>query len=308
MSRVTDSFKNQTGYDIEAFIVDFQNFLVNDYNNIVSYYEGGDIVSSSFTNLSYLNKELGVLLPLFDFIDSKTATLDMWQLLDVISDIQTKLGVVNNMVKWKRSSFDGKQQNKTTSQRILLSNQSFEMVASDNGYTNPQDDWVDILVNNSLTEEDYNVSGVLPSGSGILYDLKLLQDREQNPTVVIDSMGGQNAKGKDISAVFYFEDNDLATVTANDALTQSANIILETTQGDIPENRLIGLPSILVGSNVSSIQYPLIIRGLIEMFSTDDRWQNFEVTKITKKEDSLFFDFNFSSIFSDYNIKITKSL
>ena len=303
-----ESFKKQTGFDIQQFFEGFEQFLNNSYSDIVSYYKGGDLNSTAFEEFSYFKTQCSVIEPLFDFISSNDATLDMWQLLDVFEDVQTKIQDIDNLSKWTQSTFHSGMVTDVLSKRILKTNESLESVMYGEGSKSPQDDWMKLAVDNNLVEEDYSISGIV-NGSATSYLIRLENnDQSLKPTVVIDSLNENLAKGKDISLQFIFQDNDLLTIESNNVLSQSAYIILNTIQGDIPESPTLGIPDILVGSNVSSIQYPLLLRGLSELFATDDRWKIFELTNMERKDDFIKFNFQFSSIFEDYKIEIQKNL
>ena len=55
------------------------------------------------------------------------------------------------------------------------------------------------------------------------------------------------------------------------------------------------MPEDLIGSNVSSIEYPVIIRNLSRMVQKDARFSSVELVTISQVDDNLSMEFNLAT-------------
>lgn len=277
-----EKFKSVTGYDIKDFFQSYVDFCNNDYLYIVDYYQGGEINAESFYRLDKLVSKVRIIEPLFQLHENKLDDLDMWELLENFSEIETKLLTIKNSDRWLRSATVGRT-NTLQMEKQLRTGETFETVSEQMESQNPEDDWMDITIPQYITEEDY----IAGEGSNTFY-VNLKNMGVNYVDNVVDTLVDQNILGKDISIEFTFKDNDLTAVKFHDSMDQALTIILEALKGCIPEFRDYGLPNEFIGITTNAIQYPVIFKSLMNMFQRDNRWASAELLDLVKKEDSVF--------------------
>ena len=297
-----DKFKNVTGYDIHQFFLNCESFFSTKYQDIVNYYSGYDYVpTDSFNELILLQNEINVIEPLFRVNSNRLDTIDMWDILDLFTEMQTKLLTAAKLSKWMRSSRLSKNDSSVQIDRIQIQNETLESISSDIGYSNPQNDWKNIAIDNLIEEEDYTMEG------GKLITLTFKNNAYLSLDNIIDYFVGDNIKGKDITRKFEFIDNDLVCVSGNDCLNQSFKIKLEIEKNSIPEFPDYGSYPDAIGSNVAAISFPSRIKDLMKIFAQDKRWSNLTFLNIYRKEDAVYMSLQAKSISQDIqrtNIKI----
>lgn len=155
MRDALETFKKQTGYDIQSFFESFALFANSYYPLIVAYYTGQDDIDigDSFGRLDTLLKQSREIEPLFTLKATGLARIDSWELLDMFTECQTKLWTIDNSSRWLRSAIIGRYGMNVALQRVLKTRETFENVSSQLGSNNPQDDWVDIARNNLNTRQ-----------------------------------------------------------------------------------------------------------------------------------------------------------
>ena len=160
MRDALETFKKQTGYDIQSYFESFALFCNSYYPLIVAYYTGQDDVNigDSFGRLDTLMKQSQEIEPLFTLKATGLSRIDSWELLDMFTECQTKLWTIDNSSRWLRSAIIGRYGMNVALQRVLKTRETFENVSSQLGSNNPQDDWVDIARNNAVEEEDYDAN------------------------------------------------------------------------------------------------------------------------------------------------------
>lgn len=305
-------FEKYTRYDISKFFANVKDFMSRDYSLILRYYQGGvDLPSESFETLDRLMEETLLIEALFLQFPDDLSVLDLWQVLDVFEDCKTNLELVQNGKKWFQSTRVLNQTINRVEKKSLRSGQSLESAARENNYSDPENSWRDISIKNLLSEESYNVEGLVGEGGdkrNVNYKVVLRENISSNPiNTVVDNLDGVHVLGKDISLDFGLEISfgedpekeiygDVGVVEYWDAITQAANIYIGLVQGDIPEFRFLGYSSDLVGSNTNALQYPMIVRALSEVLSTDGRWKGFELLSINQKDDNISFSFSFETV------------
>jgi hypothetical protein len=87
--------------------------------------------------------------------------LKWFLLIEQIEEIDNRLKTLDNINKWARSSLTKVAYDPSYQlDYILGQNQTLENVAQQvTGSNDPQDDWNDIAINNTLKEEDYTNEG-----------------------------------------------------------------------------------------------------------------------------------------------------
>lgn len=277
-----DKFKQITGYDIRSFFQSYVDFVNNYYDSIINYYQGGSMNGDAFQALSDLNKQISIIEPLFKLHETTLDNISMWEILDMFSDIQTKVLTIMNSNKWLRSSKLDRT-NSLQMKRQLRMGESFENVASDLEDEDPDNDWVNITIPQYIIEEEY----VDKEGSNNFY-INLKTVGNNNVETLVDVLVENNIEGKDFSTSFVFDENDIQVVQYKESLEQALDIILKSIAGCIPEYKDYGLPENYIGTTVNAIQYPTIFKSLMNMFQRDDRWKSCELLEVTRQEDSIF--------------------
>lgn len=296
-----EEFKNLTGYDIELFLNDFIAFSSNNYQSIVDYYSGGVLVSDAFKELDRLVEESNKIEAIMDLNADRLKTNDHWVLVETLSDIQVNLWTCKKMSKWTRSSRLNQYDSSITVEKGLRQFETFENVSKEIGSLDPDNEWSNITIDNLITEEDYTTEG------GKIFWVKLQNSYNYGIPNIVDSLSGETIYGKDIVKRFEFVDNDLATISGNDAIKQSLSTKLDTVKGSIPEFPDRGIDPQSTSTNVNSIQYPSIFRNLLNLFQDDARWREVNLLDLYREDDAVFMKFEAKTILKDSfltNLKI----
>jgi hypothetical protein len=288
-----DTFEEITGYDIANFFSEYQDFVANDYQNIVSYYNGSDPIASSFQKLNELTKELTKIEPLIILNRERFPTIDAWTIIDAYGDVAVAIGTCNNMSKWARSSRTTQYDSQVRVDRILKQGETFETVVANTGVIDFQNEWSLVTIENLIIEEDYTPNG------GTLFSITFSNNANFSLANIVDNLQGDNVYGKDIERGFVFEDNDLKILQFQDALTQTLDTILSTRKGGIPEFPEDGIEDSIIGTNVNTIQYPTIFRNLLNMFRKDGRFIDVNLLDLTQEDESVWMKLEVKAILKD---------
>lgn len=289
-----EKFKTVTGYDIRLFFSDFVTFVNQYYPSIVDYYNGGTIDQEAFYRLNLLTKEMDKIEPLFVLHSNTLDDIDSWELLDVFTEIQTKIWTIRNSAKWLRSVFDCVRSNTVKMEQVLGTDESFEDVAQKNLYSsNPQDDWLNIVVPQYINEEDYT-----PQSSPI-FSINLQQSRNNYIDNIVDTLDGKSILGIDIDKNFLFESDDLKVVSYDDAIKQALELIQGSLKGFYPEFPDYGITNDIIGTTINAVQYPTIFKNLINMFQKDSRWKSIELIDLYTEQDSIFLKIKATTVTKD---------
>ena len=281
--KALEIFREQTGADIGSFLENFVLFCNNYYHYIVSYYQGEDVpeIGSVFATLDSLLDTSIQIEPLFTLKSNVLNGLDMWELLDMFSDCQTKLWTINNSSRWLRSAIIGRYGNNTVVKRYLRTGETFEKVSQDLGFSEPQDDWFGIARNNFIEEEQYSTE------DGVMFKINIRTTGNHDIDNIVDNLQGDNILGKDVDKNLRFENGDLAVVEYDAAIRQALDTILHCVRGAIPEFPTYGLPSDCYGVSKNALQYPSIFKSIVNMIQRDGRWKSVELLDLSLKDDNL---------------------
>ena len=296
-----EKFQNITRYNITEYFERVVTFIETLFPKLQNYYKGGELDAAAFSSLDNLLVESQKVSAIFEMNGDYLQTVDMWDLLDLFSDSLEKLNTANNLARWMKSSRSRGYTDVLVIEQLLKSGESFETFEFNNESLEPQNSWVDTTVNNLITEEDYTPEG------GVKFNSTFQDAGATSIQSVVDVLSGDNILGKDLSKDFtftYTTNNgrvylDLTNVTGMKAIEQAYGILVGLVAGDIPEDPSFGLPNDLVGSDVIAIQYPIIFRALIDMFSTDNRWKNLTILGVETQEDAAFIRIQVSTILGD---------
>jgi hypothetical protein len=262
-------------------------FVNNNYSDIISFFKG---------ELFFLRR--GIVEELYDLIaeydrvielvnintNKLSVTIDAWDILDALETVGLKLETIRNTPKWQRSSVDINFNNKQVIDTILKSRQTVEGLVNEAGSNNPDDDWVNVAVNNTLYEDDYTYEGEKPLKIRVQYLVGT------TPVNSVDIMVGDNVLGKDLTRIIEFEEEDLKALTPTDTLNQSAQIILNVYRQSIPEHPTLGITKEQIGGNINSLQFPSLFRQVTEMFRQDDSFAQIEVINVGLDQDAFIMD------------------
>lgn len=279
-------FKAITSKDIQAFFRKCIGFFTREYNIIVSYYNGttSAIDSEVFKVFDDLSKECASVLETFQLHNRQLNNIKWWLVLESVEEIDSRLHTLAKINKWSRSSLTNVGYDPHIStEYILKQQQTLERVATDVVRSDRTDDWMQIAIDNSLAEEDYTSDG------GVSLILKTERvNRNIKVDSVIDVMQGKSVYGKDLSKKLQFAENDLVVLNYDDTVKQSVEVLLQLRKNDNPDYPHEGLQSsIVIGSNRSMLNFPLITRQYMETFATDDSLKNFTITNLSVEADSL---------------------
>ena len=282
-AKALETFREQTGANIGLFLQNFVLFCNNYYHYIVSYYQGEDVneIGDVFARLDSLIDSARQIEPLFTLKSNVLNGLEMWELLDVFTDCETKLWTIDNSSKWLRSAIIGRYGSNTVVKRYLRTGETFEKVSQELGSSNPQNDWFDMVRNNFIEEEQY------APDQGVMFKINIRTSGNHNIDNIVDNLQGDNILGKDIDKNLKFENGDLAVVEFDNAIVQALDTMLNCVRGAIPEFPTYGLPTDCYGVSRSALQYPSIFKSIVNMVQRDGRWSSVELLDLSMKDDYL---------------------
>lgn len=282
MSKVTDTFKEITSYDISKFLNDYILFINLHYSSVVGYYRGENIDKDAFNFLDYLNLETKKIDSLWEHYSQSFDLIDFWELIDLFEQIKIKLSTTNNLSRWLRSSRTDRFTENTIITYVQKQGESFEKITQKFGSTDRENDWVKVSIDNDLSEESYSSKG------GVIMQVRLINNSNFELKNIVDTMTPENLYGKDIQKKLVLLDGDLVTLSGITSLIQTFDTLMLTNKGSIPEFPQDGLSDELIGSNVNIFNYPSIFRNLMNMFQKDDRFSELELVDIIRGEDNIF--------------------
>ena len=269
----------------EAFIA-----IKNVISDIINFFgDQANLVRNAFNRLDSLIKQAKRL---DSILDGKLNMLDevaYWDIYEAFEDIKESLDSCYNLKRLLRSSSD---RNASTIELpyVQKQNQTIEAINKKAGFSD-QDSYVDLLISNQTTEEDYTNNG------GKLLNVKIPNNSTFNLENIVDTLTPQNIYGKDIVCKLEIQsDGGLKTVSGIDSLKQTFGTIMSTIKGSIPEFPEDGVPDYVFGSNRNIIQYPIIFRSLLSMIQKDKRFTGLELLDINKDQDSIFLQLQASTI------------
>lgn len=288
-------FEDLTKFPIIRHFEDFVAFMQSDYLKIVDYYSGNNsqLDSSALANLTQLQEEIDTLLEIFKSSGSAFNNFKWWDLLEQIEINETKLLSISNISKWLRSTVSVA--NFSSGPEAQISFRQGQTLESINrqelGSEDWDNNWQDIAYKNNLREEDYTTDGG-----------EIIKANYNSTTKgfvinsIVDNPQGDKVLGIDINRNLSFIDNDLDTLSAQLTFLQNIDILSKLRVGDNPEFPQDGLEkSLIIGSNINSIAYPILFRQLTALFKQDDTIGSFVIKNIEKVQDGLFINFEVSN-------------
>ena len=285
-------FKEITSKDVELFFRKSVSFFSIEYKTIVAYYSGNttSITSKPFATFEKLKKECREIFETFHLHSRQLNNVKWWLLIEQLENIDSRFATLNNIDRWSRSSLTKVAYDPTIQvQYTLKQNQTLERVTQDVLQSSNNDAWVQLAIDNDLTEEEYSPEG------GVDLTLKFPKiNRGLKVNSVVDSMIGKSIYGKDFDKKLQFEvgGNDLKILGYDETIKQAVEILILLKKNDNPDFPTEGLQSsVVVGGNRAALNFPIIIRQQTETFNTDDSLKNFTINSINIQDDNVFVDY-----------------
>jgi hypothetical protein len=294
---VLERFKEVTGKDIQSYFEEFSSFVLNNYQKIASYYLEGTYLNPDILNdLDRLESSMYEINNLFSIYEYQlsNSTTEIWEVLDVFE--QTKITILSiiNSIRWLRTIKRTTYSTMTTKDVILRQEQTLEQLADEVGYSDTKNDWSEIAVDNDLREEDYNLSG------GNKLKISFMTDTsELRVDSVVEGVYGVNLYGRDLCRALTFENNDFKVLEYEDNIIQQTEILVGLVKGSVPEFPNDGIDKGILGSNINSIQYPIILRQQAAVFEKDDRYKSISINKFERVGESLDIEFEIETRLGD---------
>lgn len=288
------------GVDVDVFLGSVVNFVENRYAHVVDYYQGKALLNHTvFDELDKLLRIANIILTSFKINKTAFVNLWEWEILDIVEEANVKLQTMAKTSKYLRSSimlatYNNGLQNEDY---MLKQNQTLEGVSwSELKSNDPNNDWVDVAVQNDLREEEYTTSGLINLKvnyvkTGTVNDIK----------VVVDNIYGENILGADIQQLLVFDivEEDLIVLNNEDTVLQSAEILLNLSKNDNPEYWRDGIASNLLGNSIASFAYPILFRQLSQVFGTDDTFSTFQLGNLSVEKDGMKMQINIETILGE---------
>ena len=280
LSGPIENFDKITGYPLINYFLDFERFMTV-YATLIEKFYNGELKlanATAFESLKKLRKDATQINDVMNSFRSYFETADYWELLMTLDNIRGKLETFAQAPKWLRSSiakgsFSGFNLSDITQQQ----NQTLEQMASAvTGSLDKEQDWVQIALQNDVTEEGYTSSG------GLQVQMKS-EAGQLTVQSVVDVLMGDSVYGKDIKQKIEFStaDEDLVVLAPRDTVVQAVSILANLKQGDNPEYETLGVQaSMIAGTNSAAFQYPSLIRQIREVVDGDDTLTSFKITKL----------------------------
>lgn len=293
-SGVLDEYKQITGRDITMYFNNAVEFFNGDYQSIVSYYSGrsSSISSVPFKNFEFLEGQNRDVFETWHKHSHRFNNTKWWLVIEQIEEIDNRLKTLRKINKWARSSLTKVAYNPSFQLDYVLSqNETLENVASSVvGSDHPNDDWVNIAIDNRLEEEDYSAEG----GNNLQLKFNRINGSFRI-NAVVDVIRGESVYGKDIDRRFGFdsENNDLKVLGYKDTVLQAVTILYNLKRNDNPDNPNAGLQTnLIVGQSRALFNFPIIIRQKTQTFANDDTLKNLKITNLKIDQDNLSTDFS----------------
>jgi hypothetical protein len=283
-------FENKTNFQLLQFLVEVKLFFSINYPKINNFYSGRTqfIEKSNFKILDNLLRRSEDCTEVFSKNKNLFNRAYFWEILDSVEDIKIKLQTTKNLSKFLRSSIINSSNKSGVAIPVKMNkNETLEDVSKKIlNSTDPDNDWVEIALQNDLKEENWDIDG----GTNILVRKNIFQS--DLVTTFIDNSIGNKIYGKDLDKEMKFENNDLKVLDHRETVYQTVEILSSISRGDIPEFRNLGIdPKVYKGSNYSQLNAASISNQLRKNFDTDDLFKDFEIIEIKLLQGDIFIEF-----------------
>lgn len=269
---------------------------MNYRNRVISFYTNKGVYPKDFFNLLQMQSvDSKIIYEKISYRKKELNNTAYYKILDYFEDTVHTTDIMNNYSKWLRSSFSISNQyiqgnNKSVQ---LRQNQTVESLLNENSYSDVDESFVEVALDNRVKETDYDLQG------GIVLRLsRTNQNTNQRIIInsVVDVITPDNILGKDIDKKITFYDNDLLTLSCSETFKQDSSILLSLKRGENPEFKEEGNDkSLLSNKGVLNLTLPILIRQLYKTISTDDTIDSFQIKNINIDKDALFIEVNFKA-------------
>ena len=298
-------------YDMEMFLQVYSYFLDNNQPNIERYFteENYPPDANSFTALAQLIQEATKIANLIQIHSASFIQIDDWEFLEFFENIRTSLDSIDNTSKYSRSSKSQNSWQNSSSIPVSITlgeGQTLEEIQRKMFGGNFDDDWVNIALQNNMSEEDYGVNG----GELVVVNKQTGSTPNFFLNSVVDNLIGEALYGLDYPEKMTFDTtaNDVLILSYNDTVLQSINILTTMKMGDNPEFPNMGIdPRIVSGSNYNLFRNAQIGTQMEKLFATNDTLQNFSMISISYKNGDMFMTYSVGTFYNNvYNNKVTQ--
>lgn len=283
-----------TKINIQDYLDRFVFFVDSDYYTaIYSYYSGvtQEPNAEAFGFLSQLENICNSIL-----FKSKTYLKLLNRVGDIdlllqIEESKIKLKTVRNLSFFLRTNVG--RQNGFTSNYILAKNETLQDV-SENILEDiqPVNDWLKIALQNRINEISYRTDGGFVVK--LVANTNLINGSVQS---VLGAQIGSEALGKDIDRKIKIENDDLKILSNKETFLQSVDIYINLQKGDAPQYQDYGITAeAVVGQNINSLNFPIVLRELSDILTQDDTIQSFQFGEIEVVSDYFLAKLNVTAI------------
>lgn len=288
-----DKLKQILGVDIQNLLMRSTSFLSNHFKDFEEFYSGTSSIEVSVVQESeLLHREIKDSLLLVGQFKHQLLGTNYLEVLEVLEDLESKFTVLKKLPKWLRCTYykEGSWSNQVSVEVQIGPNQSLESVLRE--LKGSDETWWETSLHNLLSEKDYS-----QKGGGVV---KILSDVRRNTTSltsVIDVINSTTVYGKDFTKDLEFVNEDLDTVTGEDCLLQSLNILVGLRKNDNPTFPELGIQKeLILGINRNTLNLPITQRQVRETVLSDDTFVDFKIIKTNFEEDKLFIEFEAEGI------------
>lgn len=267
-------FQNITKYPIYDFLERYEDFMLNGYPAIKRYF-GGEVdgIDNKYINqLTTLTNDCKDVLTLFNSFANKLQNCGYWELLEYFQNLNDEIEKTNKLPKFLRSSLSCRGYTPTIQVASSVGGMRTvddvaDLVTSINNSTS----WIDIMLNNDLNEDDWEIDELSKVNVYVNTNKVVVN-------TIIDQPIGKRVYGIDILRKISFADNDLQIVVHEANIEQKCEILCTLRAGDVPENKLFGLNSFVIGGDVNQFNYPELVNEITNTFLQDDLFESVDVT------------------------------
>jgi len=293
LDSVIIEFERVTKYPLISFLTKYRDFMNDSYPFVNQYFSGEieGIDNIHLTTLKYLTSECKVVMAQFKNFANKFSTCGYWELMESIDDLNNTIEKINKLPKFRRTSLTkrGYQPYIQVSSSIGGFRTAEDLANSVKQMNNDNTDWIGIMLNNDLNEDDWEIDKLSP------IDVLVNNRTDVVVTTILDQPIGKRIYGKDIAKKIKFIDNDLDIKYYQDNIEQKCSILLTLNRGDVPENMLFGKNlNLFNGVTAKTFSYPALITDIQNTFLQNDLFQYISVSN---------FDFVDGSIMVTVDIK-----
>ena len=286
-----ERFKRITSYDIANYYSLYVDFVNNYLVNINNFYSGNlnELPSESFDKLDYLDSQRRVISEAIVVNRDNFNTFEDWELVDEIESVLVNVLSFTNLDKYLRSddslnrfSFDPKS-TYTLKPFETLENVSKRVI----GDVDFDNDYVQIAIDNNLAEDDFSIQ----DGTRVIIPNK--STLQTSIFSVVGSLNGENMYGVDLDKKLTFENDDLKTLSNNDTMLQTIDVLLNLHRNNNPEFPDVGYDkSLVLGQSRSAINFilPVFLNPVKNTFTNDDTIASFEIKDINIENNFLYLD------------------